>query len=130
MSEIRHSALLQDLIERAKRVGQRPNPPLTAERFVAAAIMASLEKEEDCQEGPLYDMCLFLWSRLQFPGPIMERILTHIDLARGTLVMDDLCSCTQICKFEEGTLWAPLCRVADFKCITVVFWKTGWAVSC
>ena len=90
MSEIRHSALLQDLIERAKRVGQRPNPPLTAERFVAAAIMASLEKEEDCQEGPLYDMCMFLWSRLQFPGPIMERILTHIDLARGTLVMDDL----------------------------------------
>ena len=44
--------------------------------------------------------------------------------------VNGLCSCTQICKFEEGTLWAPLCRVADFKCITVVFWKTGWAVSC
>lgn len=33
-------------------------------------------------------------------------------------------------QIQRGAFVGTSCKVADFKCITLVYWKTGGAVSC
>ena len=38
MGKVENSALLTEMIEAAKRIGNKPNPPFTEERFFVALI--------------------------------------------------------------------------------------------
>ena len=50
MGDIKYSALLEELIESAKKIGNIPNPPLTAERFVVAIINKIYFEDEELSD--------------------------------------------------------------------------------
>ena len=89
MSEMKTSKLLAQLMERSKLVGDRRNPPFTAERFLVAIIdgmsVASGEKPEELVAAEA-----ILSTMVEDTEAAKEKLLAYICQDQNTSLIDDL----------------------------------------
>ncbi len=90
MAEIAISALLAQLMERSKQVGDKPNPPLTAERFLVAVLDRVCEDagEDDAQE--LAAVSELVKAIVPDPAKAKESLLAYIGQNQAMVFLDDL----------------------------------------
>lgn len=89
MSEVKMSSLLEKLVNRAKTVGDIPNPPFTAERFLVAVLDALAEEHDPFDTEYL---ALSVLIKTVFPDANAARtaLLAHINAGKSASVLDDL----------------------------------------
>jgi hypothetical protein len=75
MDEIKTSALLTQLIEDAKAVGNRKNPPFTAERFFVAIIDKVTANGQDRANVELFSL-----------GALIKKLVGDLDAAKKSLM--------------------------------------------
>ena len=88
MSEIKASELLAQLIEDARKIGNKTNPPVTAERFIVAAIdRISKDSAGPGELGAVNELLNSSFTDLQ---KAREALLEYISEDKGFLVLGDL----------------------------------------
>ncbi len=93
MEEIHFSELLSGLIETAKKIGDKKNPPFTAERFVVAVINRVCESEEAAAPDAAEELSALeklVKARVKDPAAAREALLSYICQGSGMLFLDDL----------------------------------------
>lgn len=94
MAEVKVSTLLAMLMEEARKIGGTQNPPLTAERFLVAAINVmdtsvedSLGLHADCEREIMSGELKLLFGDV---NAAKESLLAYVQGKKGTLFLDDL----------------------------------------
>jgi len=90
MSKKQNSALLQELIEAAKGVGQKKNPPFTEERFVVA-LMNKIEETPEREMGvELKSARKYLEEHATDIAALKNALMAYIDDPKTQAFLDDL----------------------------------------
>ena len=88
MNDIQYSALLQELLQEAKKIGKDETNPLTAERFMVALIDAVQESTEMLPELELSrEMLTMVFASLE---QTREALMAHINRDDPMACLDDL----------------------------------------
>jgi len=90
MNDIKTSALLAQLMESAKEIGNKKNPPFTAERFIVA-IIDRMTAAAEAPENPEVDALRTAFKDIiTDPVKAKESLMTYICQDKGMVFLDDL----------------------------------------
>ena len=88
MNELKMSSLLTELMEAAKKIGTKSNPPFTAERFILAAL--DRVNAEGASGEELSALRKQLGDAIADPAGTKEALLGYINGGTGAVFLDDL----------------------------------------
>jgi len=120
MNEIKNSALLEELIQLAKNIGDKENPPLTAERFLVAAIDRVQNTAGD-SSNEMTELAVLLVRLVPHPAQAKEKLLAYIGKEGSTSFLDDLYmkKKLQVVRTAEDTVQkGEITAAALIRCIT------------
>lgn len=118
MNDIVISTTLTSLIDKAKKIGNKPNQPLTAERFFVAAIEAVLD--ELAPNDELIALEKLVTTYISHPVIASEYLRDYISSNNNSVFLDDLYMKKKMREAEERAKSAQMSEVtADllFACI-------------
>ncbi len=89
MNEIKNSELLMQLIEAAKKIGDKKNPPLTAERYLVAIIDIINENSDKNSQGEYFALELVVKKCIKDFKAAREALMAYISQEKNSF-SDDL----------------------------------------
>lgn len=90
MSEMKPTALLVELMEESKKIGNKKNPPVTAERFILAAIDRMQSGDGADGNVELAKVCRIIREKFVDVTTARETLLAYVCEDKGLAFMDDL----------------------------------------
>ena len=123
MSEIKYSVLLDELMERALTVGDMPNPPFTAERFLVAIIDKLTKDPEEPFNEELHSLKMLVVDKFPEFSEIRPTLIDYIcdedtvpeldDLYMQKMLLDAKSSVIQHHGDQIDTIILMLCIIND-----------------
>lgn len=121
MSDIKPGKLLSELIEEAKKIGNRPNPPFTAERFFVAIINRVLgEGDNEIKKGLSAELFVLMETFKEMVKDLpaaKEALMAYICQEKNTSFLDDLYMKK---KMQEATILSSQMKEAEMDPLVVL----------